>query len=92
VNQCQQQGISSLSVSLGDSLRSDVPIVPANPIAVGSTLGSAVLLRPATSLQASFELAARQLMDSNPVAMGKKYPDLFNWRAAVDGERGKSPT
>jgi len=92
VNQRQQQGISSLSVSLGDSLRSDVPRVPANPIAVGSTLGSAVLLRPATSLQASFELAARQLMDSNPVAMGKKYPDLFNWRAAVDDERGKSLT
>ncbi len=87
VEQRRQQGIGSLSVALRDTPRADVPKVPADPIQVESVLGGGVKLRPANGLQASFELAASQLMVSNPVEVGKKYPDLFHWKAAVDAER-----
>lgn len=79
VDQRRQQGISSLSVALGDVARADVPKVPADPIEVGSALGGGVRLRPTNGLQASFELAASQLMVQHPTATAKKYPDLFNW-------------
>ena len=87
VDQRRQQGISSLSSVLGDVARADIPEVPADTIDVGSALGSGVRLNPENGMQASFELAASQLMASNPDAMGKKYPELFNWKAAVDAER-----
>ncbi len=87
VGQRRQQGISSLSIVLGDTPRADIPKVPPDPIQVESALGSGIRLRPANGLQASFELAASQLMVSNPAATGKKYPDLFHWKAAVDAER-----
>jgi len=63
-------------------------------VASRAARGSGVVLRPADGLQASFELAASQLMVSNPVATGKKYPDpdLFHWKAAVDAERRQVPT
>lgn len=91
VEERRQQGICNLSVALDDVARTDLPKVPADPIQVDSALGSSVAVRPATSLQASFELAARQLMDAHHDAMEKKYPDLFHWRAAVDAERGQAP-
>jgi phospholipase C len=87
VEERRKQGIRSLSVVVGDKPRTDVPKVPANPILVESALGGGVRLRPVNDLQASFELAASQLMVSNPVEVGKKYPDLFHWKAVVDAER-----
>jgi phospholipase C len=92
VEQRRQQGIRSLSNVLGDTPRADIPKVPADPIQVGSALGDGVRLRPVNGLQASFELAASQLMVSDPVATGKKYPDLFHWKAAVDAERRQVAT
>ncbi len=92
VDKRRQQGIQSLSLALGDVARADIPKVPADPIQVGSALGSGVTLRPANGLQASFELAASQLMVSYPAETGKKYPDLFHWKAAVDAERRQVPT
>jgi phospholipase C len=88
----RQQGINSLSILLGDKPRSDIPSIPAQPIRVESYVGSAVRLRPLNGLQASFELAASQLMVSHPDEVGKKYPDLFHWKAAVDAERRQAPT
>jgi phospholipase C len=87
VEERRKQGIGSLSVALDDSVRTDVPKVPADPIRVESALGGGVALRPSNGLQASFELAASELMVCNPVLTGKKYPDLFHWKAAVDAER-----
>lgn len=92
VDQRRQQGIQNLSIALGDVPRADAPAVPADPIQVGSALGSGVRLRPVNGLQASFELAASQLMVSHPDATGKKYPDLFHWKAAVDAERRQVST
>ncbi len=81
------QGIASVSVALGDSVRADVPAAPAEPIPVQTALGAGVVPQPRNGLQASFDLAASQLMTTNPQLAGKKYPDLFHWKAAVDAER-----
>jgi phospholipase C len=92
VDQRRQQGIHSLSIALEDIPRTDVPRVPADPIPVASALGSGVVLRPANGNQASFDLAASQLLASQPVATGQKYPDLYHWKMAVDAERRHMPT
>ena len=82
-----RQGVNSIAAILGERARADVPKVPADPIPVTSALGGGVKVRPTNGLQASFELAASQLMVAEPVAMARKYPDLFQWKAAVDAER-----
>lgn len=82
-----RKGVKSISAALGDTPRADVPHVPADLILVESALGGGVRLRPSNGLQASFELAAEQLMASDPIATGRKYPELFQWKAAVDAER-----
>jgi phospholipase C len=79
----QQCGVKSLAIALGDKPHADVPAVPAQPITVQSLLGAGVRVRPLNDLQASFELAASRLMAAHPDEVGKKYPDLFHWKAAV---------
>ena len=88
----RQQGIGNLSCILGDQPRTEVPKVPAHPIPVQSELGAGVRLHPLNDLQASFELAVKRLKDANPDGFGKKYPDLFQWKAAVDEARGEVPS
>jgi len=90
VEQRRQQGIRSLSLVLGDKPRADVPKVPADPIPVESALGRGVRLQPSNGLQASFELAASQLMAAHPDGVSKKYPLLPQWKAAVDAERRRT--
>ncbi len=89
VDERRQQGIRSLSVALGTAARTDVPAVPSDPITVDSALGAGIRAKPENGLQASFELAASQLIMSNPSVAGKKYPDLFHWKAAVDAARNR---
>jgi phospholipase C len=83
----KSKGIRSISVALTDVRRTDVPVVPSQPIQVETVLGAGVRPRLANDLQASFELAAEQLMASNPQATAEKYPELFQWKATVDTER-----
>jgi phospholipase C len=90
VEERKAKGIKSISVALGDAPRADIPAAPSQAIRVESALGDAVRVRPANDLQASFELAAEKLMIAYPDASAKKYPDLFQWKAAVDAERRKS--
>jgi len=87
VEQRRQQGIRSLSVLVGDKPRTDVPSVPADPIPIEGVLGRGVRLRPTNGMQASFELAASQLIAAHPVEVGQKYPLLAHWKAAVEAER-----
>jgi phospholipase C len=90
VEERKAKGIKSISVALGEAPRADIPAAPSQAIRVESELGDAVRVRPANDLQASFELAAEKLMTAYPDASAKKYPDLFQWKAAVDAERRKS--
>jgi phospholipase C len=84
------RGIKSISAALSDTPRADIPAVPNDPIPVQTILGTGVRVRPSNDLQASFELAAEKLMASNPAASAKKYPELFQWKAALDAERRKA--
>jgi phospholipase C len=90
VEERKAKGIKSISVALSDAPSADIPAAPSQAIRVESALGGAVRVRPANDLQASFELAAEKLMTAYPDASAKKYPDLFQWKAAVDAERRKS--
>jgi phospholipase C len=89
VDDRKASGIKSISASLGDSIRSDVPTAPIDPIPVQTVLGAGVRSKPSNDLQASFELAAEKLIASNPIATAKKYPELSNWKAAIDDARRK---
>jgi phospholipase C len=80
-------GIKSLSIALGDSARHDVPLVPSVPIQVRGPLGAAVRLRPSNGMQASFEVAAEQMMVARQAEMQQRYPELFQWKASVDALR-----
>ena len=84
------RGIKSVSAALSDTPRADIPAAPNDPIPVQTILGTGVRVRPSNDLQASFELAAEKLMASNPAATAKKYPELFQWKAALDAERRKA--
>jgi phospholipase C len=86
----QRHCIRSLSVALGDRPRTDIPAVPPAPIPAKSWLGAGVRVHYQNGLQASFELAATRLMAAHPDEVGKKYPDLFHWKAAVDAGRLKA--
>jgi phospholipase C len=90
VEERRQQGIQSLSVLIGDKPLIDVPVVPAAPIPTDTALGRGVRLRPTNGLQASFELAAAQLIAAHPVEMGQKYPLVTQWKAAIEAERRSS--
>ena len=59
--------------------------MPAQTIPVATELGAAVRLRPANDMQASFELAVKQLRDKP--GFSEKYPDLHQWVDAVEAER-----
>jgi phospholipase C len=91
VEQRRQDGITSLSDVLGDTPRTDIPPAPSAPIAVESALGQAVRVRPDNPMQASFELAASEMMVAERDKAAQKYPELFQWKAAVDAERRKVP-
>jgi phospholipase C len=87
VDERKSKGIKSISVALNEAPRMDVPQVPSQLIPVETVLGAGVRAKPSNDLQASFELAAERLMASNPHATAKKYPELFQWKAAVDARR-----
>lgn len=87
VEQRRSQGINNLSVVIGTTARTDIPVMPITPIQVTSELGGGIRIRPENGVQASFERAAEQLMVAHPDTMKQKFPDLFHWKAAVDEAR-----
>jgi phospholipase C len=76
-------GIGNISQVLFAQPPSSAPTPPSLPINVISALGSMIATAPTQGMGQSFELAAQQLLNDQPAAMGAKYPDLFQWRDAV---------
>ncbi len=91
VDQRKQAGIKSLSVALGDTLCPDIPGVPADPIQAATALGDGVRLRPSNGMQASFDLAASQLLMARHENVRQKFPELLNWKDATDKLRRDAP-
>jgi hypothetical protein len=63
------------------------PPPPAGPINVHSALGKTIVTAPHSDMGRSFEQAARAIMDQEPQATKAKYPELYQWKAAVDTAR-----
>jgi phospholipase C len=85
------QGIASLSVALEDVQRTDAPPPPSQAIPVTTVLGRSLAAPPGSGMQAAFEDAAQALIQQEPALTAKKYPELFQWKAAVEAARGQKP-
>ena len=81
-------GIASISKALLDTPRTDTAPAPSIAIPVSTTLGSTVAAPPNGDMQKAFERAAVGMMNNHPDEVGKKYPELFHWKAAADAARG----
>jgi len=82
-------GIKSISEALNDKPAAPPPSPPNQAIAVNSILGESVLKPPAPSetMRQSFEKASIDMMNQRPKDVKRKYPDLFQWKNAVDNRR-----
>jgi len=92
VNERKTQGITSISSLLIDQPAAVAPAPPTAPIMVQTALGRSIETGPESEMANSFEYAANEMMKSKPVETGKKYPELFQWRNAVDNARGVENT
>jgi phospholipase C len=81
------QAIASISKALSDVSTPSAPPPPAGPINVHSALGKTIVTAPHSDMGRSFEQAARAIMDQEPQATKAKYPELYQWKAAVDTAR-----
>lgn len=84
----QQPGIKSISAALSNDQPRDAPNVPAVPILVQTALGQTVIQPPSSYMAQSFESAAMEIMKQRPADVSQKYPELFQWKAAVEKARG----
>ncbi|MVM35465.1 hypothetical protein GO755_35920 [Spirosoma sp. HMF4905] len=83
----QTPGIASLSAALSDTSSLQPTPPPAGPIFVQSALGDTIATPPDSAMGQSFEQAARQMMTLKPKKVRDKYPELYQWKAAVDQAR-----
>jgi phospholipase C len=90
VDRRRTQGIESLSALLRDDPRDDSPPPPTQPIPVNTVLGKTVTEPPVSDMQSAFELAANELMAQEPARTADKYPELYQWKTAVDTGRGRA--
>jgi hypothetical protein len=81
--------IKSLSEALNNVESWEPPVAPSQPIPVNSILGESLTRSPAPSemMRQSFESATFQLMKEHPKEVKTKFPELLQWRNAVDQRR-----
>lgn len=89
VQKRKEQGIQSIAAALTNDTFWEAPPPPSIPIFVQTALGKTIETAPTTDLEQSFELAANTLIEEKPVETGEKYPELFQWKKAVENARGK---
>jgi len=82
----QLPGLASISNALNNENTWLAPLPPSLSINVSSALGDTITSAPGAMAQ-SFELAAQQLIAQNPDGVGTKYPELLQWKDAVDKAR-----
>lgn len=85
----RDQGIASITEALTNEVSWVPPVPPSAPITVNTALGKTIETAPSDEMTKSFEYAANQLMEQKPAETGKKYPELFQWKNAVENARGK---
>jgi phospholipase C len=83
----QKHGIESLSKALDNPDAWKPPLVPPGKINVHTALGETVAAYPAQPIAQSFENAANQMMAAYPEETRKHYPELTQWKIAVNNRR-----
>jgi phospholipase C len=87
VDDRKQQGISSISETLTNETKWDPPLPPSQKIEVSSALGDRISVAPTKPIEQAFELAAMELIKQEKDSVSIKYPELFQWKDAVDKNR-----
>jgi len=88
VNNRKAQGIESISAALSDIAPWVAPPPPSVPINVKTALGATIETGPTNDLGSAFAEAATEMMNTEPTATNKKYPELQLWKKAVENARG----
>ena len=85
----KQNNIKSISEALTNEIQWLPPQAPNNPIAVHSVLGELISKPPASSetMRRAFEEASEDLMQRRPADVERKYPQLFQWKNAMEQRR-----
>jgi phospholipase C len=87
VSQRSGKGISSISVALANEPVLSTPAPPSQGLSVSSVIGDSIAKPPTQAMGQAFELSARQLLQAEPDAVSAKFPELLQWRDAVDQAR-----
>ncbi|WP_426672061.1 alkaline phosphatase family protein [Mucilaginibacter sp. McL0603] len=83
-----ENGIASISSALTDTPSSiPAPPAPSGAINVKSALGDNIPTPPVSPMGQAFEQAAVDMMSQQPEGVKDKYPELYQWKAAVDQAR-----
>jgi phospholipase C len=80
-------GIASISQALNNDLTWNPPPPPSQALNVRTALGRTIATAPVNDLEASFEMAANELLQKERAAVVKKYPELLLWKDAVAAAR-----
>ncbi len=91
VNSRKEQGIKSLSVALTQEEFWEPPAPPAVIIQAQTALGMSIAVAPNDQLAQAFETAANNLLQQHPVNTADKYPELYQWKEAVNNARPMQP-
>jgi phospholipase C len=87
VEQRRQHGIRSVSEILTNEAPWEAPPAPAQPITVTSALGKTLTTEPDSNMGKAFEQSARNMLAREPEQTKVKYPELLQWKAAVEQGR-----
>jgi phospholipase C len=80
----QAGGIKSVSEALSNTPSNKAaPPPPSAPIYVRSALGGTIAMPSDSDMGKSFEMAAKKMIADKPAEVRQKYPELFQWQAAV---------
>jgi phospholipase C len=81
-------GIASITEALTNDTVWYPPTPPTDKIEVSSALGDRISVAPTEPIAQGFELAAMEMIKNNDKdSVNKKYPELFQWKDAVDKNR-----
>jgi hypothetical protein len=80
-----KNGIHSLSTAIVDTPTNlTPPLPPADPIFPTANIGDPVTDTPKGNMAQAFEGVARDTLQSNPGLVDRRFPELNNWKQAVD--------
>ncbi len=83
----RKSGIMSISAVLNNDTPWTPPLPPNVTLPANTVIGRSIASPPTEMIAQSFELAAIRLMKDYPDKVQKKYPDLLQWKKAIENAR-----